>query len=63
MDARAEGSPAHQLHAQTVLLPAVVAVDLLFDLQQGRRLCLLCGLADILKQTEKRVVLGRGVSG
>lgn len=48
------GGPAHQLHAQAVLLAAVVAGDLLLDLlQRGRAPRLLCGLADVLEQTQR----------
>lgn len=48
------GRPAHQLHAQAVLLPAVVAGDLLLDLLQcGRALRLLCRFTDILEQTQR----------
>lgn len=47
------GRPPHQLHAQAVLLPGVVAVDLLLDLlQRGRAPRLLCGRTVILKQTQ-----------
>lgn len=42
--------PTHQLHAQAVLLPGIVAVNLLFDLLQcGRALRLLRGFTDILE--------------
>lgn len=45
-------SSTYQLHAQAVLLPAVIAVNLLLDLLYGGRvLCLLHSLTDILKQT------------
>ena len=47
------GRPAHQLHAQAILLPGVVAVNLLLDLlQRGRAPRLLHGFADILQQTQ-----------
>lgn len=49
------GQPSHQLHAQAVLLPRVVAVNLLLDLLQcGQVRSLLCGFADILEQTQKQ---------
>lgn len=49
------GRPAHQLHAQAVLLTAVVAGNLLLDLLQcGRAPLLLRGFADILEQTQRR---------
>lgn len=48
------GQAAHQLHAQAVFLPAVVAGNLLLDLLQcGRAPRLLCGFTDILEQTQK----------
>lgn len=49
------GRPTHQLHAQAVLLEAVVAGDLLLDLLQcGRAAGLLGRFAGILEQTRKR---------
>lgn len=45
-----EPGPAYQLHAQAVLLPGVVTVNLLLDLLKcGRALRLLRGFADILE--------------
>ena len=47
------GADAHQLHAQAVLFPGVVALNLLLDLlQSGRALRLLGGLTVILEQTQ-----------
>lgn len=56
--------PAYQLHAQAVLLPAVIAVNLLPDvLYRGWVLCLLHCLTDILEQTTDNVYSGSQDNG
>lgn len=56
MPGRGGQGPAYQLHAQAVLLPAVIAVNLLLDLlERGRVLCLLHCLTDILDRKRNGV--------
>lgn len=56
MPGRGEQGPAYQLHAQAVLLPTVIALNLLLDLlERGRVLCLLHCLTDILDRQRSGV--------